>query len=355
MSYLEQCRGCHSGSDAWREVLRMDPMPLAGRFCRSAEEARVEPIYPLTWIECGRCGLVQVLEDLDDALLYGQYNYGSSTVAGLVQHFEAYAAFLAARFGGGPVRLLEVGCNDGVLLSRLPRAWRLVGVDPSDVARLHRTDGYDLINLPFSDDLAGRIPGAGEFDVVTSSNSLAHISDLLDVFRGIHTVLRPGGEFIVEVHDLDATLRDGQWDTVYHEHKVEWSEDSLANCVLPLGFELLSVDRLPLHGGLLRVGFRKTVGHPIDRPMLRARPSFDQFVEAYLGRRQTPVYRTIRAQLNDGATLSAYGAAGRANVYLNQLPELRVEYIVDDSPIRMSHWRGQFSEMRTEERRMASA
>lgn len=338
MTLLERCRGCHAGAGAWKEILRMDPMPLAGVFCRSLEEAHEAARYPLTWIQCQHCHLVQVLEDVSDVLLYRNYSYASSAVPGLVRHFEQYASFLSQRFGRGPIRVLEIGCNDGVLLRRLPSAWGRVGVDPSDIARHASTVEYELLNLPFSSQLAEQLPGRGEYDLVTSSNSLAHSSDLRDIFRGVHIALRLGGEFLIEVHDLDAALRSGQWDTIYHEHKVEWSQQSLENCVLPLGFEVLFAERLPLHGGLLRAGFRKAA-RPAARssgPLVPA--PFRRLVSAYTERRQTVLYQTLRARSDAGGTLSAYGASGRANVWLNQLPELPFRFVVDESPVRVNTW-----------------
>src|SRR5438105_11161625 len=98
----------------------MDPMPLAGLFCRTRDEAHAAPVFPLTWIRCGACGLVQVLEDVSDDILFQEYSYASSSVGGLVRHFEEYADFLAQRYGGSSaIALLEIGCNDGVLLRRL--------------------------------------------------------------------------------------------------------------------------------------------------------------------------------------------------------------------------------------------
>jgi SAM-dependent methyltransferase len=314
----------------------MDPMPLAGQFCRTREEAQSADRYPLTWIECQQCGLVQVVEDIDDRVLFSNYNYASSTVPGLVRHFDAYADFLIERFGRTPTRLLEIGCNDGVLLRRLPAEWDLMGVDPSDVARDAADKNYKLQSAPFTKAMAATLSDAGQFDVVTGSNCLAHISDLLDIFEGVQKTLRIGGEFIIEVHDLAATVDTGQWDTIYHEHKAEWSAESLAACLAPLGFEPSFLMRLPLHGGLLRAGFRKVgASAPGQVPGNR---SYQVLTSAYLGRRQTETYHAVSRALEAGKAVSAYGASGRANVWLNQLPELRLSYVVDDSPLRNGKW-----------------
>ncbi|HKG90851.1 MAG TPA: methyltransferase domain-containing protein [Gemmatimonadaceae bacterium] len=337
---IQRCRGCRATELA--PVLELDPMPLAGWFCATPAEAAAAPVLPLTWTRCAACGLVQVGEDVADEFLFSRYNYASSTVPGLVRHFDEYAAFLADRYGAArPVRFLEIGCNDGVLLSRLPSAWRRTGVDPSDVAARAAADGsaYDFHPHPFSADFVAASGLAGGADVVSGSNCLAHISDLRDVFEGVRRVLRPGGHFWIEVHDLDALLASAQWDTIYHEHKAEWDEGSLARCLAPLGFEHVESHRRPLHGGLLRVCFRSAGGGAAG-PAPRApnagavEDGLRRLREAYRDRYDTPAARTLAAAQEAGERIAAYGAAGRANVYLNQMRELRFAYIVDESPLR---------------------
>ncbi len=314
-------------------------MPLAGQFSPSESEARSAARYPLTWVECRRCSLVQVLEDIPDAVLFGQYRYGSSTISGMVRHFEDYARFLTDRFGRGSVRVAEIGANDGVLLSRLPASWDLVGVDPSDVAREQKSGDYDLLNVPFTVDLALTHPDRGQFDLVTSSNAMAHFTDLHGAIEAAHILLKRGGELILEVHDLDATLAGAQWDTIYHEHKVEWSEASLRTCVTPLGFEPTFTQRLALHGGLLRCGFRSVAPHR----SAAASPGLDDarfktLVTSYSNRCSSPAYIGVQSVLERGGRVVAYGASGRANVWINQMPKLRFEYLVDDSPLRIGRW-----------------
>jgi len=317
----------------------MDPMPLAGQFCETKIEATAAKRYPLTWVQCSWCELVQVLEDVPDDVLYRQYRYGSSTIPGLVRHFEDYSKFLVQRFGPSGTHIVEIGANDGVLLSRLPGAWHRVGIDPSDVAHEQKSGDYELLNVPFTLQLAATYPYKGQVDLVTSSNAMAHFTDLHGAIQAAHVLLRTGGELILEVHDLSATLQGGQWDTIYHEHKVEWSEYSLRACVTKLGFEATFTQRLPLHGGLLRCGFRSIDrANPILRPRALDPEPFRPLVEGYRHRRESPLYAAIDAAGRDGRRVVAYGASGRANVWIDQMPEVKVEYVLDDSPLRSGRW-----------------
>jgi SAM-dependent methyltransferase len=336
MTPLSRCRGCHAPAAALDEILGLDPMPLVGHFAASADEARGLPRYPFTLVFCTVCGLVQVLEDVDPYVLFGSYHYQSSSIPGVVRHFGGYAGELAQRYGLGPVAVLEVGCNDGVLLRQLPAGWRRVGVDPSDVAARAADGTYELVNEHFGSAIAAETAADGQFDLVVSSNCIAHVSDIGDVLLGMSAVLREGGDLWIEAHDLDAVL-SGQWDALYHEHKAYWSADALARCTRPFGFELQEVFRLPTHGGLLRVRLRrvKTAGKGDDRP---DRPSFERVLAAYRGRRSTATYRGLERAFASQQPVAAYGASGRAAVWFNQLPELQFGYVVDDSPLRAHTW-----------------
>lgn len=338
LTELSRCRGCWGPRETLSEIFAMDPMPLAGEFSLTKSEAESAPLFPLTWLRCSMCSLVQVAEDIDDGALFGAYNYASSSVPVLVAHFESYAEELKRLYGQN-VALLEIGCNDGVLLRRLPTDWTLVGVDPSDVtARASVGAAYDIVNKPFSAELAEALACDRLYDVVTGSNCLAHISDLRDVFSGVARVLKIGGDFILEVHNLETILSGNQWDTIYHEHKAEWSVGALQRCLTPLGFQFIRVDRLPLHGGLLRAVFRRASDTTDGRVPCDESFRFDGLREAYASRRESATYAQISAANSSGRSVSAYGAAGRANVWLNQHPELRFEYIIDDAPLRRGKW-----------------
>lgn len=280
------CRGCQG--DVLEAVYEMAPMPVAGDFKPSRIAALAAPRYPLTWLRCNGCGLVNVDPSMEPD--WGDYSYHASEVPALRRHHELFAQWLADRFR--PALHIEIGGNDGVLARHVP--WASLNIDPSDAWQ------GPGVNAPFTLELAKTLPKA---DLVTASNSLAHFEGLSDAFHGIRYVLRSSGAFVMEVHDLDATLRDGQWDTIYHEHAAEWDADSLYAVGKAHGLDLVHVERLPLHGGLLRAVFRPGMPHRVAPELSR---DFGDLQRAY-DEAEAP-------ELPDGSV--AYGAAARATVYL---------------------------------------
>lgn len=297
------CRGC-GGTDL-ETVYVMEPIPVAGDFKATQEEALHAERFPLEWDRCRDCGLVSVYPDLEPD--WSHYSYRASDVPALRRHHRNFAFWLARRYQ--PRLHVEIGGNDGVLAQYLP--WPSINIDPSDA---WQGPGY---NEPFTLELAKRLPKA---DLVTASNSMAHFSGISDALQGVRYLLHRDGAFVMEVHDLDATLRDRQWDTIYHEHACEWSERSLRAVGQLHGLRLMGVERLALHGGLLRATFKCDVPR---KPKPPEREDFDELQRAY-DEAQAPA-------LPDGSV--AYGAAARATVYIDHTrPNVRA--VIDGSPRR---------------------
>lgn len=320
------CRACDSDSIA--EVLDLGNMPLAGDFRPLGER---NTLFPLAIDVCVACGLLQVRELPPFEVVFNDhYSYASSTVAGLVRHFQDYAAKVALLFPNGR-RLLEVGCNDGIFLDPLRRyGFDVVGVDASDnVAELARSRGLCVETGIFGESKAqDLVEKYGHFDVVTCSNVFAHNPDVNGFLAGVSTALSKSGEFWVEVHSATALYSTLQWDCFYHEHCFYWTPDALVRALGRHGFYPISVQAIPMHGGGIRARFsRRETSDCVNHEKLR--------VEDW----QTFSQRAVRSRdvLADSVKRLgieyAYGAAGRAVTLINWA-NLSLAYVVDGSPLR---------------------
>lgn len=301
------CRGC--GGSRLSTVFAMAPLPLVGAIAETAQAAIEAERFPLEWRFCERCGLVNVWPDIPGEAIFAHYSYRASDVPALARHHRDLAAYLVRSYQ--PRLHVEIGGNDGVLLRHLP--WPTVNVDPSDVA-----NGDIVLREPFTSALVRRMGWEGQVDLVTSSNAFAHFAGIADAMDGVRLALSRNGHFIVEVHDLSATIIRRQWDTIYHEHAVEWSAGAMQHVAALHGMDHVSTLRLPLHGGAFRSTFRKGDG---VRPFHRY--DFEALQRAYDEAKPPP--------LPDGSV--AYGAGGRATVYLDHVRP-NVVAVIDGSPRR---------------------
>ena len=343
------CRVC--GSMDVASVLDFGGMPLAGNFVLPEDAASVRH-YPLDLCVCRSCTLMQVLNVVDARILFTDYRYLSSITHTLMQHFRDYAATLRDRgLAGADKLVVEIGCNDGVLLGPLKALGvKAIGVDAADnVVAIARAKGLDVIAGFFGGALAERIRADhGPAHVITASNVFAHIDDLDEIMRGVVHLLHDDGSFIVEVHygvDLIASL---QFDTVYHEHLCYYTVGSLDVLFGRYGLEIYDVERLPMHGGAIRVfgrrpgsGTSESPARHLELRALEERMGLRHF-EAYevfadnVRQRVAAIRDLIVGRKRAGRRISAFGAAGRATIMLNYcgLDHSVIDYIVDESPSR---------------------
>ena len=110
---IEKCRVC--SSNELHNVFSLKSIPLAGDFKISQHTKDEE--FPLDLLFCEKCKVVQIAQTIDLNRLFNTYAFSSSTIPSLVEHFKNYANWIQSTIS--PKRVLEVGCNDGILLEPL--------------------------------------------------------------------------------------------------------------------------------------------------------------------------------------------------------------------------------------------
>ena len=195
----ECCASCESKQ--LKTILDLNDVPLAGYFPKEEELDNVSS-YPLRLQFCNECTLVQTDSVIDPDTLFRDYRYLSSV--GLTGHFEKVAKDLDIKYGLKGKKVLEFGCNDGVLLKPLTDLGAdALGVDPSiNVSQIAKDKGLNVITDYFNYDTFGKEEFKGQFDIILSNNTFAHIIDITNTVKAVEHCLKDGGEFIFEVHYL---------------------------------------------------------------------------------------------------------------------------------------------------------
>ena len=338
------CGSC--GSDSFETILDLGDVPLAGYF-PTKEQLKDESKYPLSLVVCKKCKLVQTDSVINPQLLFEDYRYLSSI--GLSNHFNEVAKILDERYSVKGKNILEIGCNDGVLLEPLKKLGAIVeGVDPAvNVVKLARDKGLDVHNNYFNDTTFGGDDFGSKYDLVVSNNTFAHIIDVKSVIRGIHHVLKPGGDFIFEVHYLKSLIEGKQWDNVYHEHIFYYSITALRNMFQKHNMTLVDFEEIPIHSGSIRVTVtnRNTYESPkvLDRIELESQTIGKvSYLKKYGDdvKKHISEFNETIEKLSRKYTIAGYGASGRANMFcsLTNISKDIVKFIVDESPERCGRY-----------------
>ena len=339
-----QCAGC--GGRQFDSILGLGIVPLAGYFPTKRELSK-QSRYPLNLVVCKYCKLVQTDSVIDPALLFEDYRYLSSV--GLSGHFKNVADLINDKYQIKDKKILEIGCNDGVLLEPLKRLGADVeGVDPAkNIVKVARDKGLKVYNDYFNDKTFGGDKFKSKYDIVISNNTFAHIIDIQSVIKGINKVLKSEGIFIFEVHYLKSLIDGKQWDNVYHEHIFYYSITALQKMFQRHNMTLIDFEEIPIHAGSIRVTVRNRLEFLPNKILDRITDESKNICDLnYLNQYGKDVEKHISDFNNQISILSrenaiaGYGASGRANMFCNltNLNSNIVRFIVDESPERCGRY-----------------
>jgi SAM-dependent methyltransferase len=329
--------------------------PLANSYVEPEALNRMEPFYPLHVLVCEACFLVQLPEVESPESIFGDYAYFSSFSEGWLRHAEAYVAAMTERLSLGPDSLVvEIASNDGYLLQYVVgRGIPALGIEPAaNVAAAAEQKGVPTLVAFFGVATAERLAAEGRrADLIAGNNVLAHVPDLNDFVGGLPIALRPGGTVTLEFPHLLRLMVERQFDTIYHEHFSYLSLLAVEPVFTRHGLAVTDVERLPTHGGSLRLFLRHAdegVEPSAAVDELRAEESaagLDR-LETYTGfagavaEAKRDLLEFLIAARRDGRRVVAYGAPAKGNTLLNYCgvgPDM-IEYTVDRSPHKQGRY-----------------
>jgi len=347
------CRSC--GSHRLEIILRLGLMPLANAYLSCEELARPEPRYPLDLAFCPSCSLVQITETVPPGVLFHEYLYFSSYSDTAVRNAEEIVTrLIASRNLNGSSLAGEIASNDGYLLQFYKRAGiPVLGIEPAaNIAKVAIQDrGIRTLCEFFGADLARKLRDQGEgVDVLHGNNVLAHVADLNGVVSGIRLLLKDSGMAVIEVPYVKEMIDRCEFDTIYQEHLCYFSVTALERLFHRHDLVIEDVERLPIHGGSLRL-FVVPHHHLGKRPRVEAALK----EESAWGVDEVSTYRSFAQRIDDlkanllevlahakaeGKRVAAYGAAAKGTVLLNYCgvgPET-LEFVADRSPHKQGRY-----------------
>ena len=213
--------------------------------------------YPLDLFYCPECSLVQIATIVDPKKIFPKnYAYRSGTTNILIDNFKDLAKKASNLINFKSTDLvIDIGSNDGTLLQNFKKLnLRILGVEPTDVATLAIKNGIETYNNLFNEESSLEIQKVyGKARLITAANVFAHIEDIHGVVRGIKNLLDSDGIFISENHYLGSLIDTLQYDTIYHEHLRHYSLKSLSALFAMHDLEIFHAEKIPTHGGSIRV------------------------------------------------------------------------------------------------------
>jgi len=340
------CRSC--GNADLQQVLSLGHTPLANALLTTQQLAQPEETFPLDLVFCPSCTLVQITETVSPEKLFRDYFYLSSFSDTMLRHAADIAARMIDEYGLGPNNLVvELASNDGYLLRHYKSAGiRVLGIEPAvNIARVAQEE-HGIPTIPeFFTEFLARMLRLSDFDpdVIHANNVLAHVSDLNDFVFGLGILLKIDGVAVIEVPYVKDMIDACEFDTIYHEHLSYFSLTALYELFNRNLLNIWRVERLPIHGGTLRL-YASYKRDPDDSvlQLLHEEAGWvrDSNVYADFGNRverlRTDLVALLRTLKQEGKRIAVYGASAKGSTLLNYcvIGQETLDYVVDRSTVK---------------------
>jgi hypothetical protein len=346
-----KCRFCQA--PITQTLVDLGTTPLANSYLHVDDAVAIanERRFPLHVVVCNDCWLVQTTETPSaDTIFSHDYAYLSSWSAGWVAHAARYSRDMTARFGlDAASMVVEIASNDGYLLQHfVAQGIPVLGVEPAGhAASLAEEKGVSTQVLFFNEETATTLKAQGfAADLMAANNVLAHVPEIEDFVKGFQVLLKSDGVATFEFPHLASLLEAVQFDTIYHEHYSYLSLTFMQSLMEKVGLVIFDIEKLPTHGGSLRVFVGHHGAHTVTENVARVQAAEDALhmnrVDGYVGLASKvegilTEFRDFLAQVKaEGKTVAGYGAAAKGNTFINvaSLDDADIAFVVDRNPCK---------------------
>jgi hypothetical protein len=255
---------------------------------------------------------------------------------------------------------VDIACNDGTLLSNLPKTLIRVGIDPVDNTFKNESEKHAnlIIQDYFSSDVFKKSKyGNIKAKVITTIAMFYDLDKPKDFINGVYEVLDDNGLWVLQMSYTPLMIEQMAFDNICHEHIYYYSLFNIKKIFEECGFDIIDTQLNDVNGGSFRIYCMKKTG---DKTKFGTQPYRDvcKFrVESLLEyekslKLDSPItwfnffksinelkektVSFIKEEKNKGKKIWAYGASTKGNTLLQYfgLDNTLIDGIAERSPYK---------------------
>ena len=352
--FRKNCLICDSKNIV--DIIDLGMHPFADTFISKSKIHLSEKVYPLIVQLCEHCGNIQLSCETipEDRYQDNEYSYTSTNSNYSINYWSEYSKEVLKLFSStSKLKILEIGSNDGFLLSLLKKhGHNVLGIDASAVMNeLASKRGVNtklgIFDEKFAKDILSE---SGKFDLIIANNVFNHADNPQSFFKAARHLLEDQGIFIFESPYWLNSIKSGKFDQIYHEH-VTYLTARATNKIVSINNMYISDILLSeYHGGSIRFivsknknkkNFEKVKQFILEETKSELySPLFYKKFMHNLNQKKNIFMEKIYKNLIDSSPLVCIGAAAKANTFLNfyGLDNKLVDYITDTSSIKIGKY-----------------
>jgi SAM-dependent methyltransferase len=202
-------------------------------------------------------GLLQLMDPFERPPLYQQYWYRSGTNETMSRQLnDVVNAFREWLHLKPDDIVLDIGCNDGTLLSHLPRSLQVVriGIDPAENLAEYARAVCDAHSVGFfSKDRYMDLSGGRKARVITSIAMFYGVEDPKAFVTDITDCLADDGVWVLQLSYTPLMIKQNAFDNICHEHIQYYTLLSLKYLLDQADLEILDVEFNDTNAGSFRI------------------------------------------------------------------------------------------------------
>jgi len=249
-----ECEVC--GAINMRSLLNLGDHPMCDDLVPLGDP-RICKEFPIEILFCDVCKTAnQRFQVPKETLFPKTYHYRSRLTGDVLSGMSDFVEKTEKMFGNLAGKLvLDVGCNDGSLLSLFTqRGAKTIGVEPTNAADDALSVGHKIYKDYFDENFVKKFKlNHGFPDIITFTNVFAHIERFDLLLKALKELMGDRTLLIVENHYLGSVLKQNQFDTFYHEHPRTYSVTSFLHIAETLGISVTGLNFPERYGGNIRV------------------------------------------------------------------------------------------------------
>jgi NDP-4-keto-2,6-dideoxyhexose 3-C-methyltransferase len=320
---IEECRSCKSKN--------LTPVYSFGNLYLSdfVKNNTKPPRYPLALILCRNCSLLQLKHTPPASQLYSEhYGYKSGINRTMKEELKGIVEESLAQIKQkNNIVAVDIGANDGTLLSFYPEKVKRIGIEPiKKLVKLCQTHADIVINDFFQKKSYKNVVNEKRADIVTAISCFYDMEDPNEFVSDITKILAPEGIFVIQQNYLVKMLTQNAFDNIVHEHLEYYSLLSLQHLLKRHGLEVYDLKLRELNGGSFRT-YIAYEGTRIISNAVREQMEFENLIGLQRKKIYTDFTKRIKTNkkivldfikkaVKEGKKIYVYGASTRGNTLL---------------------------------------
>lgn len=206
-------------------------------------------------------GVVRLKNTAPLNIMYGEYWYRSGITNTMKNELSDIVKSITDIFVGNKEDIwLDIACNDGTLLSYVPKEYIKIGIDPADNTYKQESEKHSdlIIQDYFSNNIYKTSKyGDKKAKIITTIAMFYDLENPDQFIKDVYETLDDDGLWVIQLSYTPLMLHQMAFDNICHEHIYYYSLYDMKNLMNRNGFDIIDTQLNDINGGSFRIYIMK--------------------------------------------------------------------------------------------------